>query len=256
MNEQQSRAIASELAQCVRKNRGCRSKITKEAYVPAFEAFEADCASALDAFAQSEVSAQMLGEQVLQALAAQWQTLGKQERTLAQEADRIVLALFLIPAIRRRETDRAESLAAALQEAWASRFPQSRFQLVRFERIANGFQKKLCKACYITTAVCRQQGKPDDCAELTAFRRFRDGYLARQPDGEALIAEYYETAPGILACIDLCADAPARLDAIWNEHLAPCYEALLREDAQECERRYVRMVRALQQEYLGRGVTS
>ena len=132
MNEQQSRAIASELAQCVRKNRGCRSKITKEAYVPAFEAFEADCASALDAFAQSEVSAQMLGEQVLQALAAQWQTLGKQERTLAQEADRIVLALFLIPAIRRRETDRAESLAAALQEAWASRFPQSRFQLVLY----------------------------------------------------------------------------------------------------------------------------
>ena len=84
MNEQQSRAIASELAQCVRKNRGCRTRITKEAYVPAFEAFEAGCASALDAFEQSEVSAQTLGEQVLQALAEQWQKLGKQEQTLAQ----------------------------------------------------------------------------------------------------------------------------------------------------------------------------
>ena len=53
MNEQESLAIASELAQCVQKNRDCRTRITKEAYVPAFEAFEADCASALNAFEQS-----------------------------------------------------------------------------------------------------------------------------------------------------------------------------------------------------------
>ncbi|HCE61640.1 MAG TPA: hypothetical protein DEQ85_01510 [Clostridiales bacterium] len=254
MNEQESLAIASELAQCVQKNRDCRTRITKEAYVPAFEAFEADCASALNAFEQSGASETALGEQVLQALAAQWQTLGKQEQALSQEADRIVLALFLIPAIRRRETDRAESLAAALQSAWQTRFPQSRFQLVRFESIANGFQKKLFKACYITTAVCRMQEKPDDCAELTAFRRFRDGYLARQPDGDALIAEYYETAPGILACIELCTDAPVRLDRIWQEHLKPCYEALIRGDEQTCKTRYVQMVRTLQREYLGTGV--
>ena len=252
MNEQERRTIASALAQHVRKNRDCRTKITKEEYIPSFEAFEADCAPALDAFERSEVSSQALGEQVLQDMSAQWQTLGKQEQTLAQEADRIVLALFLIPAIRRRETARAESLAAALQSAWAAHFPQSRFELARYENIANGFQKKLCRACYITTAVCQRQGKPDDCAELTAFRRFRDGYLSRQPDGGALIAEYYNTAPGILACIDICADAPTRLDAIWREHLAACYEALVRGDEQTCKTYYVRMVRALQREYLGR----
>ena len=110
--------------------------------------------------------------------------------------------------------------------------------MVRFESIANGFQKKLFKACYI----------------LTAFRRFRDGYLARQPDGDALIAEYYETAPGILACIELCTDAPVRLDRIWQEHLKPCYEALIRGDEQTCKTRYVQMVRTLQREYLGTGV--
>lgn len=145
MNEQQSRVIASELAQCVRKNRDCRSKITKEAYVPAFEAFEADCASALDAFAQSEVSAQMLGEQVLQALAAQWQTLGKQERTLAQEADRIVLALFLIPAIRRRETDRAESLAAALQRRGHPAFRRAGFSWCGLNALQTVFRKSCAR---------------------------------------------------------------------------------------------------------------
>lgn len=249
--EQEKRLLAVEIAQCVSKSRDYRTKITKEAYVPAFEMFDADYVAIFEALEQSERSAQELSEQVMDALTAQWEPLGKQERVRAQEADRIILALFLIPAIRRRENARAEELAEALQHAWEHRFPQSRFQLVRFESIANGFQKKLCKACYITTAVCRRQGKMDDCAELTAFRRFRDGYLMRQPDGRALITEYYDTAPGILACIDICCDASARLETIWKEHLEPCYEALEHGDEQVCKKRYINMVRTLQQEYLG-----
>ena len=34
--------------------------------------------------------------------------------------------------------------------------------------------------CYITTAVCEFYGKPDDCHELTQFRKFRDEWLAKQ----------------------------------------------------------------------------
>lgn len=44
--------------------------------------------------------------------------------------------------------------------------------------------------CYITTAVCEFYGKPDDCYELTEFRKFRDEWLALQPDGELLIKNY------------------------------------------------------------------
>lgn len=56
--------------------------------------------------------------------------------------------------------------------------------------------------CYITTAVCEQYGKPDDCYELTAFRRFRDCWLMQQPDGKELISQYYDTAPAIVDLIN------------------------------------------------------
>ena len=56
--------------------------------------------------------------------------------------------------------------------------------------------------CFITTAVCLTMGKPDNCEELTLMRSFRDEWLRDQPDGEALIADYYKTAPGIVEKIN------------------------------------------------------
>ena len=43
-----------------------------------------------------------------------------------------------------------------------------------FEDIAGGFRKGFC---YITTAVCESQNKPDDCYEPSDAQAFRDGYL-------------------------------------------------------------------------------
>ncbi len=57
------------------------------------------------------------------------------------------------------------------------------FQLTTYEEICQGFQRK--KLCFITTAVCAQSGKPDDCPELAAFRSFRDSYLSPNPMGPA-----------------------------------------------------------------------
>ena len=45
--------------------------------------------------------------------------------------------------------------------------------------------------CFITTATCAEYGKPDNCYELTMFRKFRDEWLSKQPDGLKLIEEYY-----------------------------------------------------------------
>ena len=50
-------------------------------------------------------------------------------------------------------------------------------------------------------------GKPDDCYELTLLRHYRDGWLSGQPEGEALIQTYYDTAPGIIARINTRKDA-------------------------------------------------
>ena len=65
--------------------------------------------------------------------------------------------------------------------------------------------------CFITTAVCELEGKPDDCAELQTLREYRDGWLAKQPGGPEEIQVYYMVAPRILAAIRARTDSLAVL---------------------------------------------
>lgn len=163
--------------------------------------------------------------------------------------------------IRRRALLRADGAAAeapsgrefadTLQAVWVERYPKSPFYVGDYETLVGGFRKKkFLGLCFITTAVCESEGKPDDCAELTAFRAFRDGYLKAQPDGTALIEEYYRIAPTIVMCIDVCGDRDARYAAIRKQYLQPCYNALQAGDLAGCKTKYVRMVRDLEREYL------
>ena len=55
--------------------------------------------------------------------------------------------------------------------------------------------------CFLTTAVAERRGEPDDGPALTALRAFRDGYMMRTPERRALVAEYYEIAPKLVAAI-------------------------------------------------------
>ena len=89
-------------------------------------------------------------------------------------------------------------------------------EVVHFpEKISN-------ESCFITTAVCDSFGKPDNCYELTSFRKFRDGWLSRQTDGRALIAEYYEIAPRIVRHINSMGNAKEIYRSIWDNYLQPC----------------------------------
>ena len=144
----------------------------------------------------------------------------------------------------------SEEFVSLLQKKWVERYPKSPFYLGDYESISGGFRKKFLGLCFITTAVCQELGKPDDCAELTAFRAFRDGYLAAQPDGEALIREYYNIAPGIVTCINTCSDRHASYERIREQYLTPCYEDLLAGRNADCKTRYVQMVRDLERKYL------
>lgn len=162
--------------------------------------------------------------------------------SLLEEA-KFTLCLLTIPAIRSMESAACEELSRALQAAWVEKYPKNPFRLATREEILAGFQPR--KLCYITTAVCQQAGKPDDCRELTAFRAFRDDYLARLPGGEALIARYYDCAPGMVITIDLCCDPGEVYPALWQTWLRPCYEALCAGDYARCQGLYTRMVEEL-----------
>ncbi len=107
------------------------------------------------------------------------------------------------------------------------------------------FGKKSSSGCFITTAVCQTFGKPDDCYELTMFRRFRDMWLSKQPGGKSLISEYYAVAPAIVENIDGSADAEHVYQKIWELYLNPCLHYLENEQYEDCKNLYVDMVTRL-----------
>jgi len=96
--------------------------------------------------------------------------------------------------------------------------------------------------CYITTAICEASGKPDDCYELTMMRKFRDEWLAKQPDGYYLINDYYETAPKIVAAIDSLRERSSIYDYLNCNFLKKCVDFAGRNLMADCKKYYMDMV--------------
>ncbi len=158
---------------------------------------------------------------------------------------KITICLLLIPALRSLEDPAGEALCQVLHKKWLEVYPKKVFSLTSYEAIMGGFESR--KLCFITTAVCQMANKPDDCPELTAFRRFRDTYMIECcPE---LIQQYYEIAPAIVTAIDYT-DCPQQVyPQIWERYLASCYEDLKNRNWERCLETYTLMVHALFRRY-------
>jgi tetratricopeptide (TPR) repeat protein len=104
--------------------------------------------------------------------------------------------------------------------------------------------------CFITTAVCESFSKPDDCYELTAFRNFRNNWLALQPGGKELIARYYRIAPAIVAAIDTTPEKNAIYRGIWDTYLSECLRLIEDGKFEVCGQKYTEMVKNLEKEWI------
>lgn len=102
--------------------------------------------------------------------------------------------------------------------------------------------------CYITTATCEEFGKPDDCYELTSFRNFRDNWLKQQPDGEKLIAQYYETTPKVVELINKQPNRTEIYQFINENYLAKCLSYIENGENEKCKDLYVEMMEYLYKE--------
>lgn len=100
------------------------------------------------------------------------------------------------------------------------------------------------------TAVCDSFGKADDCYELTAFRNFRDKWLALQEDGKNLIAEYYDVAPKIVEKINSLSNSAEIYKNIWQDYLSKCLKSIEVGDNLNCKKIYVEMVNTLKEKFL------
>ena len=102
--------------------------------------------------------------------------------------------------------------------------------------------------CYITTAICEEFGKADDCYELTVFRKFRDNWLKQQPDGEMLITKYYNTAPQIVNLINKQPNRKAIYQFINENYLSKCLLYIEKGENDKCKNAYIEMMEYLYRE--------
>lgn len=114
---------------------------------------------------------------------------------------------------------------------------------------ATSAPKKKSSLCFITTAVCKYFNKPDDCYELTTLRKFRDTWLAMQPDGKDLVEEYYAIAPGIVNAIDESPEKDKIYMHIWNDYIEPCIKLIKLGANDTCKTLYVDMVNELKDKF-------
>lgn len=176
-----------------------------------------------------------------------WESLRRERRgESAAFADKMTLALYEVPAILLMELNYGKDYVDLLNEKFVAKYPKNIWKPATYDDLASGFRRR--KWCFITTAICEFEGKGDDCAELTAFRDFRDGWLTAHGD-TALIEEYYDVAPAIVNAIEFCDDRAERYQTLRRDYLAPCYRALRAGDNEACRTRYIRMVRDLKQCY-------
>lgn len=231
---------------------GYERKLTRTEFEPAFAAYtkgNEEIFRQLDrAVSAGILTTEEAARDFLDQLEAHWQTLRR--TTALIDTHKFIIAIFLVPMVRKMELPCGEAYCQDLQAIWCQRRPKNPFYLGNYQDISGGFRKKYLGLCFITTAVCRDSGKPDDCAELSAFRTFRDGYLRSCPDGPALISEYYDVAPGIVTRIDLSSHPSEVYEALQRDYLEPCYADLRAGRLAQCKERYVQMVRELEQKYL------
>ena len=242
-------AACSRLSGCITDYPGYHKKLLRNEFHGAFETYSAGCApvfSELEAVAGGRADTDALLEKaavrMLDDLAKTW------KKSVQQEDDKVVIAIFLVPALRRMKLSISEPFCEKLRGVWMERYPKSPFYLATYEDIDNGFRKR--RFCFITTAVCESEEKPDDCDELVSFRDFRDTWLMAQPDGAALVSEYYNIAPAIVTRIDLCTERERIYRNIRENWLSDCYDAIQQGNYEHCKLKYVEMVRTLENTYL------
>lgn len=159
---------------------------------------------------------------------------------------RISITTLTVPAILDLNAPAVDRLADRFLEKWnaAHKKPIGK---ATYSDIQNGFRKKLC---FITTAVCMELDKGDDCEELQTLRAFRDGYLARTPGGKEKISEYYLFAPLIVGAVEASGRAKPEWNRVYRDYLSPCLAALKGRRPGECERLYEDMMSELEQKWL------
>lgn len=228
-------------------------QFTAEKYPPAFDAYTVRIAPVINTYCKAAENGSMVraAEEFSGFLMDQYLEHFQKEGVKKNDSKffdyRYTVVAFLVPGMLESRHEAADILADHFLERWNKEYPKNPLGKADFASISRGFKKKLC---FITTAVCESLGKGDDCAELNAFRTFRDHWLLAQPEGERKIREYYLFAPMIVERIEQHPEREAIYRSVWQEDLEPCLIALKANRMEDCAEQYEAMVERLEQRFL------
>ncbi|HIV51861.1 MAG TPA: hypothetical protein H9748_00005, partial [Candidatus Mediterraneibacter norwichensis] len=144
----------------------------------------------------------------------------KRKRELAAFDYNLNMVAYFLPLLGEMESEIKEEFIRDITETWNKQIPDAKIAFSSYENIKKGFRRSVF--CYITTAVCRSLGRPDDCYELNTLRDYRDSYLLSTDEGREIVQEYYNIAPTIVKRIDKKAEADEIYENIWKTYLSPC----------------------------------
>ncbi len=167
----------------------------------------------------------------------------KKSKAILIDQNRYFLAVYLVPMLQYLQLELGDALTDRIMEDWTKRYPKSAFKKATYEELEAGFMRK--GFCFITSAVCDSQNKPDNCYELERFRGYRDQFLMSNEEGRKLVEEYYNRAPRIVTYLNMQVDCEERYQRIWHQYLQPCLLDIEEGRMLQCQERYVRMVRDL-----------
>ena len=171
----------------------------------------------------------------------------KNDKFSMQMDKNMFMVIYVLPAVKEIRNDKADRLAEVICEEWRKAFKDSNISAADYDSIAQGFKRKLC---YVTTAVCLNLNKGEDCEELRLIKDFRDGYLSSTEEGRALIDEYYDIAPTLVKRIARDAEAQEKYIWLWNTYLAPCVEYIKSGRQEDCKKTYCDMMDVLREKYM------
>ena len=159
------------------------------------------------------------------------------------------MAVYIVPLLKYSRQEGPARLAKEMVIRWnEKKMMPLILQESSYEEISGGFKKGFC---YITTAICKSRGLPDDCEELTMLRSYRDTYLLATEEGRMLVEDYYDTAPALVQCLDMRKDAARIYERLYKKELTECLSLIRAGQNEMCKERYVDMVKHLQRSYGG-----
>ena len=229
----------------------------KDLYPGAFQEYlrrHSDTIDAIEAIYQEEEDKDAwlskLSDRLLQAASGELEAIPKKSKRNDQQINyNMILAVYFFPALLEKKYESGDKLADVIVEKWNSAFKTS-VGKAGYEQIEGGFHRKWC---YITTAVCESQGKPDDCYELELLRTYRDTYLLSTDEGAALVNEYYDIAPTIVNRISRQDNPDEIYDGIWDKYLSGCISLIENGENEACRLLYMDMVYDLKKRYMVSG---